>query len=251
MPSSEYKNENYESPIKTAMRDDFQYPSQADTFRRKRLENTNYLRSKAFRQSPKEKEKYHKEYENKLNHLRRQSPKMAAGLEKGKKSAMLAFLGGLFQKIDWSVDWLFILLISFAFLKDIFDIAFGALGALPILGTAGAAVGIILSFVGDLMFLCLVVTTLVLVGGSFKNRGMAKYYLGIAMEFVAEALPGISLLPWTVIYVGLLYFCVLYDRAYGAQAVKAETGAREEENVQIPQSGAAADNYMAEDRLAA
>ena len=64
-----------------------------------------------------------------------------------------------------------------------------------IVGTTSMAIGITISFVGDLMFLVLVVTVLVLVGSSLKNRGLGKYYLGVAMEFIAEALPGDQLAP--------------------------------------------------------
>jgi hypothetical protein len=223
MPSQSYNNPNYESPIKTAMRDDFQYPSEADKFKRRRHENYNYLAGvKAFRQSPEEKEASKKHYERNLKNLQKSAPKLSADLAKGKKRAIAKFAGNLFRQIDWTVDWLFILLASFGLLKDIFDIAFAALGAVPVVGIAGAAIGIIVSFVGDMFFLILVVTVLVLVGSSLKNRGMAKYFIGIAMEFIAEALPGISWLPWTIVYVFILYLCVLYDRAYGGQTSQAQ-----------------------------
>lgn len=180
--------------------------------------------------SDKEKFTQRKEMQRKLSSLQRNAPKLAAGLAKGKKRAIAKFVGSLLSQIDWTVDWLFILLASFGLLKDIFDIAFAALGAVPVLGTAGAAVGIIVSFVGDLMFLILVVTVLVLVGSSLKNRGMAKYFIGIAMEFIAEALPGISWLPWTFVYVFILYGCVLYDRAYGQKAEQTEPVNQTENN---------------------
>jgi hypothetical protein len=211
MPSQSYDGPSRESPIKTAMRDDFRYFNPANSA----VERANYLGYKAFNQSPKEKEASKKHYERNLKNLQKNAPKLAAGLAKGKKRAIAKFVGSLLSQVDWTVDWLFILLGSFALLKDIFDIAFAALGAVPVVGIAGAAIGIIVSFVGDLMFLILVVTVLVLVGGSLKNRGMAKYFIGIAMEFIAEALPGISWLPWTAVYVFILYLCVLYDRAYG------------------------------------
>ncbi|MFH0930205.1 MAG: hypothetical protein V1814_03060 [Candidatus Moraniibacteriota bacterium] len=166
---------------------------------------------------------HQKEMQRKLSRLQKNAPKMAAGLAAGKKGALKAFGGGLLRQVDWSVDWLFLLLFSFGLLKDIFDIVFAALGAVPVVGIAGAAVGIIVSFVGNLLFLILVVTVLVLVGGSLKNRGLAKYFLGVAMEFVAEALPGISLLPWTVIYVFILYLCVLYDRMMNESESKQAT----------------------------
>lgn len=211
-----------------------------------------------------------KEMQRKLSSLQRNAPKTAAGLAKGKKMAVAKFAGSLLSQIDWTVDWLFILLGSFALLKDIFDIVFAAAGtagsgiwsvlvgwiplAGPALAGAGditmAAIGITISFTGDLMFLILTVTVLVLVGSSLKNRGMAKYFIGIAMEFIAEALPGISWLPWTFVYVFILYFCVLYDRAYGtaAQAEQTEQVEQTSTNENIPASGAA-DGYG--DRLAA
>jgi len=184
-----------------------------------------------------------KEMQRKLSSLQRSAPKTAAGLAKGKKMAVAKFAGRILLQIDWTVDWLFILLGSFALLKDIFDIVFAAAGTaasggitaalsvIPgvgtLLGAAGSvtmsAIGMTISFTGDLMFLILTVTVLVLVGSSLKNRGMAKYFIGIAMEFIAEALPGISWLPWTSVYVFILYFCVLYDRAYGRQAEQVKT----------------------------
>jgi len=191
---------------------------------------------------------HQKEMQRKLSNLQKNAPKLAAGLAKGKKRAIAKFAGNLFRQIDWTVDWLFILLASFGLLKDIFDIAFAALGAVPVVGIAGAAIGIIVSFVGDLMFLILVVTVLVLVGGSLKNRGMAKYFIGVAMEFIAEALPGISWLPWTVVYVFILYLCVLYDRAYSSAGQTEQAEPANAEN--IPASGAT-DNYYEDKRLAA
>jgi hypothetical protein len=217
MPSPDFKNtEKHESAVKTALRKDFQYPSDAERFARRTAENYNYLAGvKAFKQTPKEQkanEANEKIYQRSLKQLRKKAPVLAMNVIKRKPKALKAFFGGLYRQIDWSVDWMFILLASFGLLKDIFDIVFAALGAIPVVGIAGTAIGIIVSFVGNLMFLILVVTVLVLVGGSLKNRGLAKYFLGAAMEFVAEALPGISLLPWTVIYVFILWFCVLYDR---------------------------------------
>ena len=245
MPSSDYKNSpEYESPVKTAMRDNFSLPSQADTFKRRAAENYNYLAGvKPFRQTSEEKAASEKHHERNLKNLQRSSPKLAADFAKGKKSAIIKFAGNLLKKIDWSTDWLFILLGSFGLLKDLFDIAFAALGALPVIGIAGVAIGVIVSFVGNLMFLILTVTVLVLVGSSFKNRGLAKYYIGTAMEFIAEALPGISWLPWTPVYVLVLYLFVLYDRAYQDQGEQAA-------GMNIPASGVA-DSYYENKRLAA
>jgi hypothetical protein len=179
----------------------------------------------------------------KLQNLQKKSPGLAKALAAKKPSALVGLAKKLPSQIDLTVDWLFILLFSFGLLKDIFDIAFAALGAIPVVGIAGTAVGIVVSFVGNLMFLILTVTVLVLVGSSIKNRGPAKYFVSTAMEFIAEALPGISWLPWTPVYVMVLYLFVLYDRAYQDQGAQSNS-------VNIPSSGAA-DSYYENKRLAA
>jgi hypothetical protein len=194
--------------------------------------------------SEKGKDKAGKEMQNKLSRLQRSAPKTAAGLAKGKKSSIAGFALRLLAQIDLTTDWLFLLLFSFGLLKDIFDIVFAAAGTaasswIPGLNVATAAIGMTISFVGDLLFLVLVATVLVLVGSSFKNRGMAKYLLGVAMEFIAEALPGISWLPWTVVYVFILYLCVLYDRAFRAPAEQPESTSQAEENTEESAGGGA------------
>jgi hypothetical protein len=186
---------------------------------------------------------HQKHVQRKLQNLQKKNPALAIALAAKKPSALVGLAKNLRRQIDWSVDWLFILLFSFGLLKDIFDIAFVALGAIPVVGVAGTAIGIIVSFVGDLMFLILTVTVLVLVGSSIKNRGPAKYFISTAMEFIAEALPGISWLPWTPVYVMVLYLFVLYDRAYQDQGAQSAS-------INIPSSGAA-DNYYEDKRLAA
>lgn len=179
----------------------------------------------------------------KLQNLQKKSPGLAKALAAKKPSALVGLAKNLRRQVDLGHDWLFILLFSFGLLKDIFDITFAALGAIPVVGIAGTAIGIIVSFVGNLMFLILTVTVLVLVGSSIKNRGPAKYFVGTAMEFIAEALPGISWLPWTPVYVMVLYLFVLYDRAYQDQGAQSAS-------INIPSSGAA-DNYYEDKRLAA
>ena len=186
---------------------------------------------------------HQKQVQRKLHNLQKKSPKLAMALAAKKPSAIVGLAKNLFRQIDLSVDWLFILLISFALLQWIFDIAFAAMGAVPVVGIAGTAIGFIVSFVGDIMFLVLTVTVLVLVGGSLKNRGMAKYFTGTALDFIAEAFPGLNWLPWSVVYVFVLYLFVLYDRAYqeqGQQSAKTET----------PASGVT-DNYPDSQRQAA
>jgi hypothetical protein len=199
------------------------------------------------------KERQGKEMHRQLSRLQKNAPTLAANLAKGKKSALTAFAGGLLGKIDWSKDWLFFLLLTFAALKDLFDIAFagaaagvtGLVGWVPIAGQAAtatmAAIGMTMTFVGDMMFLMLTVTVLVLAGEKIMNRGFAKYILGIAMEFIAEALPGISLLPWTVLYVVILYVCVLYDRKMNA--IEAQQSSQPESSASDVPAYAAADDH--------
>lgn len=184
-----------------------------------------------------------KQMQRKLQNLQKKSPGLAKALAAKKPSALVGLAKNLRRQVDLRYDWLFILLFSFGLLKDIFDIAFAALGAVPVVGIAGTAIGIIVSFVGNLMFLILTVTVLILVGSSLKNRGPAKYFISTAMEFIAEALPGISWLPWTPVYVMVLYLFVLYDRAYQDQGAQTAT-------INIPSSGAA-DGYYENKRLAA
>jgi hypothetical protein len=191
----------------------------------------------------------------KLQNLQKKSPNLAKALAAKKPSAIVGLAKNLRRNIHFSTDWLFILLFSFGLLKDIFDIVFAAAGTaagtlinlIPIIGQIGSvtmmAIGMTVTFVGELMFLILTVTVLVLVGSSIKNRGPAKYFVSTAMEFIAEALPGISWLPWTPVYVLILYLFVLYDRSY--QESKEQTA-----KINIPASGAA-DNYYQDERLAA
>jgi hypothetical protein len=183
-----------------------------------------------------------KQVQRKLQNLQKKNPGLAKALAAKKPSAIIGLAKNLRRQVDWGTDWLFILLFSFGLLKDIFDIAFAALGAVPSVGPAGTAIGIVVSFVGDLMFLILTMTVLILVGSSIKNRGPAKYFVSTAMEFIAEALPAISWLPWTPVYVTVLYLFVLYDRAYQDQGVQSAA-------TNIPASGTAADSYS--NRLAA
>ena len=187
--------------------------------------------------------KHQKEAQRKLKNLQKSAPKLAKNLAKGKPSALAGLAGNMLRKIDWSQDWMFIpMLASFALLKDIFDIAFAAVGTsaswIPVLGQATVAVGIIVTFVGEILLLILTVVVLVLTGSSLKNRGMAKYFIGLSVAFISEALPGIGWLPLAFLEVFILYGFVLYDRAFQEPAEQAESG----ENTEAP-AYAAADGY--------
>lgn len=191
---------------------------------------------------------HQKEAQRKLSNLQKRAPKLAKNLTKGKPGALVGLAGNMLRKIDWSKDWMFIpFLASFAFLKDIFDIAFAAAGTatswVPVLGQVTVAVGIVVTFVGEIFLLILTVVVLVLTGSSLKNRGMAKYFIGLSVAFMSEALPGISWLFLATIEVFILYGFVLYDRAF-------EEPAEQTESKNVP-SYATADNYYEDERLAA
>jgi len=190
-----------------------------------------------------------KEAQRKLHALQKGSPNLAKHLAARKPSALVGLANNLREQVRAN-DWLFMILASFAFLKDIFDIVFATVGSstslinlLPFIGQvityATVAIGITVSFVYEILLLCFTGVVLALAGSSWKNRGMAKYFLGVGIVFISEAFPGISLLPLSVIEVIVLYGFVLFDRAYAVQAAEA-SGTSE---LNIPTSGSAADGY--------
>jgi hypothetical protein len=230
------RNDEQESPIKTARDPNFSYPSQArDDFgepdkKRRMQENYNRNATRPYQRPPEGKDKNQDLYQNKLKRLQN-----AAGKNKDKELAKgaakavsrpwkMATVGlQLVSQIDIVRDWPFLfLLIPFAFGKDILDFALAALtagaAAIPIIGVAAAGAGMIFSFVTNIMLQILAITCLLLVGADIKNRGMAKYIIVESIEFIAEALPGINWLPWAVIFAVVLYFCVLLDRYLEKQA---------------------------------
>jgi len=98
-----------------------------------------------------------------LGQLQKAAPaiqKMASGGVLGKDR----FDKSVVKQIEWGTDWIFILVASFALLKDIFDIA---LAAVP-------GVGVVVSFIMAIMLTMLTVVALLMSGSSLKNRGMAK-----------------------------------------------------------------------------
>lgn len=202
MPTQDYENREYERAINAAKQKEVSVANRVAIQNRRAEE---YAQAETQRKIEKKNKKI-------LKRLQRKAPLVGAAVAIAKKGGLFGFARGLSRQVDMSTDWLFLILGSFGLLKDIVDIIFTGLGAIPIVGIAGAAVGFIMSFVDNILFLTLTVTILVLSGSSIKNRGAAKYFLSTALEFIFEALPGISLLPGTVVYVFILYLCVLYDR---------------------------------------
>lgn len=118
------------------------------------------------------------------------------------KSGMkLAF--GIFKQIDFDKDWPYLfLLMPFALLKDIFDIA---LAAIP-------GVGIVVSFLTTMMLTIFTTICLLMMGEGFSARKVGKYIAGLGIEFISEAIPGLDWLPFSTIDTVVIYGFVLADR---------------------------------------
>jgi hypothetical protein len=158
----------------------------------------------------------------------------------GRKNPLLAAISvafNLLAQIRLSVDWCFVfLLIPFAFLKDIVDIAFAGLIAAAtgtiVLGPVVAGAGMAVSFIANLMLQILSVTCLLIVGANLKNRGLAKFIAVEMLEFLAESFPGLGWLPWAAIFAMILYLMVLLDRYLEkeeSKKVKKESGGEQNE----------------------
>jgi len=243
MPSENY----YNNPIAVPLQANEVSPS----FRQRASDAASRVPGRAMSAYNQMLPQHQKEMQRKLGNLQKSAPKLAKNLAKGKPSALVGLAGNMLRKIDWSQDWMFIpFLASFALLKDIFDIAFAAVGTatslIPVLGQATVAVGMIVTFVGEILLLILTVTVLVLTGSSLKNRGMAKYFIGLSVTFISEALPGIGWLPLAFVEVFILYGFVLFDRAFEQPAAQASQS-------QAPSAPAyaAADSYYRDEKAAA
>jgi|GEM_PF-2637304 len=194
MPSQDYNDTNkqkshgYERALKNAQYRNRPLPGYA----------------KSLKQSPNERALSQKNVQRKLNNIRRNAPGLAKNMAKGGFIGTAKSILKILAQIDLSKDWLFIpLLASFALLKDILDIA---LGAIP-------GVGIAVSFITEIMLFCFTIIALLISGSDLKNRGVAKYIAGLAIGFIAEIIPGIGWLPIAFIQALVLYGMVLLDRA--------------------------------------
>lgn len=146
-------------------------------------------------------EKHQKALQRTLGQLQKAAPainKMASGGMLGK----IGLIKSVLKQIDFGRDWIFILVATFALLKDIFDIA---LAGVP-------GVGVVVSWIMAIMLLMLTIVALLLTGSDLKNRGQAKYILTISGGTIAEALPGLSWLPIAFTETLLVYGLVLFDR---------------------------------------
>jgi hypothetical protein len=143
--------------------------------------------------------------QDKLNRLRKNNPQIKGAAASATSSfpKLISSITGILKQVDLSSDWMFLfVLVPFALLKDIFDVAFAVI----------PGVGVALSFVAELMLIILTVVILLLSGSSMKNRGMTKYVVGLVVAFASEAFPGIGWLPLAFIEAFILYGMVLLDR---------------------------------------
>jgi hypothetical protein len=197
--ASEQKDYGYERALKSAQYRNRPLPSYA----------------KSLKQSPNQRALSQKHVQNKLNSLRKNAPGLAKNMAKGGPVGIAMSILKIMAQVDLSKDWLFIpLLASFALLKDILDIA---LGAIP-------GVGIAVSFITEIMLLCFTIIALLISGSDLKNRGVAKYIAGLAIGFIAEIIPGIGWLPIAFIQALVLYGMVLLDRAIAPKAERKSIG---------------------------
>lgn len=215
MPSQDYNDTNeqkdygYESALKNAQRRNSPLPRYA----------------KSLQQSPNERAFSQKQVQNKLNNIRRNAPGLAKNLAKGGPVGIAMSVLKILAQVDLSKDWLFIpLLVSFALLKDILDIAFGAI----------PGVGIAVSFITEIMLFCFTIIALLISGSDLKNRGVAKYIAGLAIGFIAEIIPGIGWLPIAFIQALVLYGMVLLDRATAPKGEKKKVPSGENSPQQQP-----------------
>lgn len=116
------------------------------------------------------------------------------------------FLSGkaLFRNAEL-IDFVFILLVMFACIKDLFDVVFFALPPIQI----------IISFVMDILYLSFSAAVLFITGGSQvgkAERKVLKYLATLIAGFIVELIPGLNFIPVTAIETLVLYVFVLYDR---------------------------------------
>jgi hypothetical protein len=134
--------------------------------------------------------------------------KRIAELAKNPQKSAIKLVFGIFKQIDFGKDWAYLfLLIPFAILKDIFDIA---LAAIP-------GVGIAVSFITTIMLTIFTTICLLMMGESFSVRKSGKYIAGLGIEFISEAMPGIDWLPLATVETIVLYFFVLFDRVFSGE----------------------------------
>jgi hypothetical protein len=178
-----------------------------------------------------------KAVQDKLKRLQKNAPELAKSVATGNPVGIAALGAKLMSQFDASKDWLFILLINFAILKDLIDI---------ILELAIPPVGIVVKFITAFLMLMLTIVVMIISGSSLSNRGAAKYIISLAIGTAADALP--FPIPAATIEVLLIYGFTLFDRLM--DSMEEEKAGDESNPAQLP-AFAAADNYNEGENLAA
>jgi hypothetical protein len=167
---------------------------------------------------------------------KQEKPQGAIGQAKNMAKAAGNVLGtvkNMLSQIRLSEDWFLIfIVIPFALLKDIIDIAFAGI----------PGVGVVVSFINELFLLMATATGLLLASGNLKGRSQAKYILGFCVSFISEALPGIGWLPLAFIESCLMYGFLLFDRA-GSSQEQSEAGNENKQTSQTQPEPQYADAY--------
>ncbi|MDD5489061.1 MAG: hypothetical protein PHP25_00060 [Candidatus Moranbacteria bacterium] len=114
----------------------------------------------------------------------------------------------MFRQIEPTKDWPYLFMtLPFSLLKDLLDLGCAGLDAtVPGLGT-------VVLFILSLMLTILTIISLILIGEKLSSRKSGKYFAGLGIEFVSEALPGLGWLPLAFFETAAIYSFVLYDRA--------------------------------------
>jgi hypothetical protein len=146
---------------------------------------------------------HQKALQGKLKQLQRAAPEISKKMAGGVIGQISLGLD-IFKQIEWSRDWMFgFVLLPFALLKDILDIALAAI----------VPVGIAVAFIMTVMVSILTVVALLISGADLKNRkGLAKYFITISTGAIVEAIPGVDWLPIAFIEALLVYGLTLFDR---------------------------------------
>lgn len=156
---------------------------------------------KARSSMPEMPEKHQKALKKTLDQLQKAAPAINKMASKG-MFGKIGLIKSVVKQIDWGTDWIFIIVASFALLKDIFDVA---LAGVP-------GVGVVVSFIMAIMLTMLTVVALLMAQSNLKNRGLAKYLITMTIGFIAEALPGLSWIPIAFTETILVYALTLFDR---------------------------------------
>ena len=136
--------------------------------------------------------------------------KYAPNLPMAAAKSATKFVLGLLKQIDLVNDWpFFFILLPFAALKDLFDIAFAAL----------VPIGVAISFLGSICIALLTVLVFLLIGAGFKSFTMKKQATRMLSRIslitggtVVEFIPGLDWFPFEIGMALMAYLLILLER---------------------------------------